>query len=118
MLIDILVAAFTLTYSDIYVKGRIKRLKMKKIATLIFVLVLGYFLNERILEIAYSLGFSEVKKEIILVNAENIKVKCDAYAWGFFDELKLENKVQACVNDYQTQGYKVLAPIKDHQENT
>ena len=81
---------------------------MKKVAIVIFVLTLGYFMNERLLEIAYELGFSEVKKEVVLINNEKMKVKCDAYAWGFFDEIKLENRVQQCVNDYQAQGYSVI----------
>ncbi|WP_165871094.1 hypothetical protein [Shewanella frigidimarina] len=37
-----------------------------------------------------------------------MKVKCDSYALGFFDQVKLENKFQQCINDYQAQGYVII----------
>ncbi|MCL1156802.1 hypothetical protein K8B83_10850 [Shewanella inventionis] len=49
-----------------------------------------------------------MKKEAILINDQKMKVKCDSYALGFFDEIKLENKFQQCINDYQAQGYALL----------
>ncbi|MDD8057778.1 hypothetical protein [Shewanella metallivivens] len=40
-----------------------------------------------------------------------MKVKCASYALGFLDDIKLENKFQQCVNDYQAQGYVVLDAV-------
>lgn len=81
---------------------------MKKVILVLAVVVVGYLINSKFVEVAYSLGFAELKKEAVLINAEKMKVKCHSYALGWFDEIKLENKFQACVNEYEANGYKVI----------
>ena len=73
---------------------------MNKIIGVLAVIVIGYFINLRFVELAYSLGFAELKKEAVLVNTEKMKVKCHSYALGWFDEIKLENKFQTCINEH------------------
>lgn len=53
--------------------------------------------------------FSELKLVAVLENSEKMKVKCDAYSLGFFDEIKLQNKYQKCINDYEAQGFKLIS---------
>ncbi|NMP31146.1 hypothetical protein HII17_06180 [Thalassotalea sp. M1531] len=81
---------------------------MKKVIIVLAVVVLGYFVNSKFVELAYSLGFAELKKEAILINSEKMKVKCHSYALGWFDEIKLENKFQACINEHEANGYKII----------
>ena len=52
--------------------------------------------------------FAELKKEVVLINDEKLKVKCHAYALGWFDEVKLENNFQMCINEHQAKGYKIV----------
>ncbi len=54
-------------------------------------------------------GFAELKLVAVLENSEKMKVKCDAYSLGFFDEIKLQNKYQKCINEYQVQGYELIS---------
>ncbi|MDU0111734.1 hypothetical protein RT723_01650 [Psychrosphaera aquimarina] len=81
---------------------------MKKVILVLTVVIVGYFVNLKFVEVAYSLGFAELKKEAVLINSEKMKVKCHSYALGWFDEIKLENKFQACVNEHEANGYKVV----------
>ncbi|MBA6262730.1 MAG: hypothetical protein V7780_10890 [Colwellia sp.] len=81
---------------------------MKKVILVLAVVIVGYFVNLKFVEVAYSLGFAELKKEAVLINSEKMKVKCHSYALGWFDEIKLENKFQACVNEHEAKGYKVV----------
>lgn len=81
---------------------------MKKVILVLAVFVVGYFINLKFVELAYTLGFAELKKEAVLINAEKMKVKCHSYAFGWFDEIKLENKFQTCVNEYEANGYKIV----------
>ena len=81
---------------------------MKKVMLVITLVVVGYFINLKFIEIAYSLGFAELKKEAVLINAEKMKVKCSSYALGWFDEIKLENRFQKCVNEHEANGYKII----------
>jgi tetrahydrodipicolinate N-succinyltransferase len=69
---------------------------------------LGYLMSEKFSDIAHALGFAELKKEAVLINDEKLKVKCRSYAQGFFDEIKLENKFQQCINQHQANGYRIL----------
>ncbi len=85
-----------------------ERKKLKKFIYLLVVFIIGYLINARFIELAYSLGFAELKKEAILINDKQLKVKCHSYALGFFDEIKLENKFQQCVNDHKANGYKLI----------
>ena len=45
----------------------------------------------------------------VLENSEKMKVKCDVYSLGFFDEIKLQSKFQQCLNDYEAKGYKIIS---------
>jgi hypothetical protein len=81
---------------------------LKKVILVLAVVVVGYLINSKFVEVAYSIGFAELKKEAVLINAEKMKVKCHSYALGWFDEIKLENKFQACVNEHQANGYKII----------
>tara|TARA_R110000787_G_scaffold12692_1_gene40814 strand:+ start:2340 stop:2699 length:360 start_codon:yes stop_codon:yes gene_type:complete len=81
---------------------------LKKIVFVLAVLVIGYLVNAKFIEVAYSLGFAELKKEAVLINDEKLKVKCHSYALGWFDEIKLENKFQKCLNEHQANGYKIM----------
>ncbi len=81
---------------------------MKKIVYVLIALTIAYFINARFIELAYSLGFAELKKEVVLINDEKLKVKCHAYALGWFDEVKLENNFQMCINEHQAKGYKIV----------
>ena len=60
-------------------------------------------------EIAKSIGFVEMKKIATLQNNKQLKVKCQVYSLGFFDEIKLENKFQHCIKNYKQAGYKVIS---------
>ncbi|WP_417761134.1 hypothetical protein, partial [Shewanella sp.] len=60
-------------------------------------------------ELAYKFGFAELKLVAVLENSEKMKVKCDAYSLGYFDEVKLQNKFQKCINDYEAQGYEIIS---------
>ena len=88
---------------------------MKKIIFVLVAVVVGYFINLKFVELAYSLGFAELKKEAVLINSEKMKVKCRSYALGWFDEIKLENKFQACVNEHEANGYKIIDSSNTYQ---
>ncbi|QSX38193.1 hypothetical protein [Shewanella sedimentimangrovi] len=81
---------------------------MKKVMLVLVAFVIGYYINARFVEMAYSLGFAELKKEAVLINDEKMKVKCHSYALGWFDEIKIENKFQTCINEYEAEGYKLI----------
>jgi hypothetical protein len=81
---------------------------LQKVIIVLGVVLLGYLMSEKFSDIAYSLGFAELKKETVLVNDKKLKVKCRSYALGFFDEVKLENKFQQCINQHQANGYRIL----------
>lgn len=81
---------------------------MKNVVSFIVLVAFGLVVYSQFSELAYKFGFAELKKVAVLENDKKIKVKCDAYAWGFFDEIKIENRFQQCLNDYQAQGYKVI----------
>ncbi|KTF17022.1 hypothetical protein [Pseudoalteromonas sp. H105] len=81
---------------------------MKKVILVLVVVIAGYFINSKFIDLAYSLGFAELKKEAVLINSEKMKVKCHSYAFGWFDEIKLENKFQACVNEHKANGYQII----------
>lgn len=81
---------------------------LKKLILVLAVIITSYFINLKFVEVAYTLGFAELKKEAILINAEKMKVKCQSYALGWFDEIKLENKFQACVNEHEAKGHKII----------
>ena len=76
---------------------------------MIITVILGCFLNSKLNELVSLMGFAEFKKEAVLINTENMKVKCHVYALGWFDEMLLENNLQACVNKHEANGYHVLA---------
>ncbi len=81
---------------------------MKTVILVLAVVVVGYFINSKFVELAYFLGFSELKKEAVLINSEQMKVKCHSYALGWFDEIELENKFQTCINDHEANGHKIV----------
>jgi hypothetical protein len=60
---------------------------VKKIIIIIIAVALGYVIKLKFVEIAYSLGFAELKKETVFINEQKMKVKCDSYALGFFDKI-------------------------------
>ena len=62
---------------------------------------------------ASSLGFAEFKKETILINNDKMKVKCQTYALGWFDEIQLENNLQACVKKHEANGYQVIVSSRE-----
>ncbi len=82
---------------------------MKKLLSFTLLVALLAVLYSQFVELAYKFGFAELKMVAVLENSEKMKVKCDAYALGFFDEIKLQNKFQKCINDYQNEGYKVIS---------
>ena len=45
----------------------------------------------------------------VLENSEKMKVKCDTYGLGYFDEIKLQNNFQKCINKYEAEGYEVIS---------
>lgn len=81
---------------------------MKKVLLILVAGVAGYFINLKFVELAYKLGFAELKQKAVLINTEQMKVKCHSYALGWFDEIKLENKFQACINEHEANGYKII----------
>jgi len=81
---------------------------MRNIISILVILAFGFVLYTQSTELAYKLGFAELKKVAVLQNENKMKVKCEAYALGFFDEIKIENRFQKCLNDYQSQGYKMI----------
>ncbi|WP_077287303.1 hypothetical protein [Cognaticolwellia aestuarii] len=84
---------------------------MRNVISFIVLLAFGFIVYTQFSEIAYKFGFAELKKVAVLQNDKKIKVKCDAYAWGFFDEIKIENRFQKCVNDYQAEGYIMITDL-------
>ena len=82
---------------------------MKKLLSATFVIAVLAVLYSQFTELAYKLGFAELKMVAVLENSEKMKVKCDVYSLGFFDEIKLQNKFQKCLNDYEAQGYKIIS---------
>ncbi|MBT0587541.1 hypothetical protein [Alteromonas oceanisediminis] len=82
---------------------------MKKLITATLLVSLLFVVYSQFTELAYKLGFAELKMVAVLENSEKMKVKCDAYALGYFDEIKLHNKFQKCINDYEAEGYKLLS---------
>ena len=65
---------------------------MKNTLTLTLLAVLLLVLYSQFTELAYKFGFAELKLNAVLENSEHMKVKCDVYSLGFFDEIKLQNK--------------------------
>lgn len=82
---------------------------MKKTLSAIFLIALLAVLYSQFTELAYKFGFAELKMVAVLENSEKMKVKCDVYSLGFFDEIKLQNKFQQCLNDYEAKGYKIIS---------
>ena len=82
---------------------------MKKLLSATFVIAVLAVLYSQFTDLAYKLGFAELKMVAVLENSEKMKVKCDVYSLGFFDEIKLQNKFQQCLNDYEAQGYKIIS---------
>lgn len=82
---------------------------MKKIVSAAFIVVVVALLYTQFTDLAYKLGFAELKMVAVLENSEKMKVKCDVYSLGFFDEIKLQNKFQKCINNYEAQGYKIIS---------
>ena len=74
---------------------------MKKLLSATFVIAVVAVLYTQFTDLAYKLGFAELKMVAVLENSEKLKVKCDAYSLGFFDEIKLQNKFQQCINEYR-----------------
>lgn len=82
---------------------------MKKTLTATLLIALLLLLYSQFTELAYKFGFAELKLVAVLENSEKMKVKCDAYSLGYFDEIKLQNKFQKCINDYEAQGYEIIS---------
>lgn len=82
---------------------------MNKSITALLLVACLFLLYSQFSELAYKLGFAELKLVAVLENSEKMKVKCDAYSLGFFDEIKLQNKYQKCINDYEAQGFKLIS---------
>lgn len=84
---------------------------MNKLLSILLAVVLLVVLHTQFVELAYKLGFAELKMVAVLQNQEKMKVKCDAYALGFFDEIKIQNNFQKCINDYEAQGYNLITRL-------
>jgi hypothetical protein len=82
---------------------------MKKLLCATFVIAVVAVLYTQFTDLAYKLGFAELKMVAVLENNEKLKVKCDVYSLGFFDEIKLQNKFQQCINDYKAKGYNIIS---------
>lgn len=82
---------------------------MKNTLTLTLLAVLLLVLYSQFTELAYKFGFAELKLNAVLENSEHMKVKCDVYSLGYFDEIKLQNKFQKCINDYEAEGYEIVS---------
>ena len=82
---------------------------MKKTLTAALLIALLLLLYSQFTELAYKFGFAELKLVAVLENSEKMKVKCDAYSLGYFDEIKLQNKFQKCINDYEAKGYEIIS---------
>ena len=86
---------------------------MKKVVLGIIAVVAIYLVSLKVSEIAYSLGFVEISKQAVLVNEDNLKEECRVYAWGFFDQIELENRFQSCINEHEANGYKLIENSDD-----
>ncbi|KYL34741.1 hypothetical protein A2I98_09435 [Pseudoalteromonas agarivorans] len=82
---------------------------MNKLLTAILLIAFSLLLYSQFKELAYKFGFAELKLVAVLENSDKMKVKCDAYSLGFFDEIKLQNKYQKCIDVYQAQGYELIS---------
>ncbi|MDN3379377.1 MULTISPECIES: hypothetical protein [unclassified Pseudoalteromonas] len=82
---------------------------MNKSLTATLLIALSLLLYTQFSELAYKFGFAELKLVAVLENPDKMKVKCDAYSLGFFDEIKLQNKYQKCINEYEAQGYELIS---------
>lgn len=85
---------------------------MKNILLISLVISLIALINSQFVELAYKFGFAELKMVAVLENKQKMKVKCDAYALGFFDEIKIQNNFQKCINDYTSEGYQVVSQVR------
>lgn len=81
---------------------------MKLIIYGLLIIVAAFVVNSKLPEIGYELGYAEIEQEVILKNQQNIKVKCVLYTWDFVDQIRLDNKFQTCINDYEEKGYTLL----------
>lgn len=82
---------------------------MKKLFSAAVVVAVVAMLYSQFTDLAYKMGFAELKMAAVLENSEKLKVKCDVYSLGFFDEIKLQNKFQQCINDYEAKGYTIIS---------
>jgi hypothetical protein len=74
--------------------------------------VAAFVINSKLIEIAFELGYAEIQHEVLLQNEQNLKVKCVLYKFDYVDEIRLENKFQTCINEYEAQGYTLLSDIQ------
>ena len=85
---------------------------MKKIILgLFFVIVIGgYLISLKSTELERLPNFYALSKEAILINSEEMKVKCNYYVFlfGWIDEIEEEKKFQECINRHKINGYKIV----------
>lgn len=82
---------------------------MKHLLSFTLFIALISVVYSQFIELAYKFGFAELKLVAVLENSEKMKVKCDAYAFGFFDEIRIQNNFQKCINEYEAEGYSLIS---------
>lgn len=85
---------------------------MRRITYVLLFIATAFLINWKLIEIAFELGYAEIDHEVVLQNEQNLKVKCALYRFEYVDEIRLENKFQTCINEYEAQGYKLLSDIQ------
>lgn len=85
---------------------------MRRIIYVLLFIVAAFVINLKLIDIAFELGYAEIEHEVVLQNQQNLKVKCVLYKFEYVDQIRLENKFQTCINEYEAQGYKLLSDIK------
>lgn len=85
---------------------------MKKVIFGLFLVVVvsGYLISLKPTELERLPNFYALSKEAILINSEEMKVKCNyhVFLFGWIDELEEEKKFQECINKHETNGYKIV----------
>ena len=81
---------------------------MKKIIFIVGLIALTLLMQDRFIELAYAAGYQEFNKTAILINQNGKEAECHKFAKGFLNIQGLEEKFQACINDYKSKGYEVI----------
>jgi hypothetical protein len=85
---------------------------MRRIIYVLLFIAAAIVINWKLIEIAFELGYAQIDHEVVLQNEQNLKVKCVLYSFEYVDEIRLDNKFQTCINEYEAQGFTLLSDLQ------